>query len=108
LSTGGGIAASQRGVEIGQVALLQLRRHACFAEIDAVAAQRHTFLKQPRALLLASGQTAIGSDHAMPGEIVNCGQDVANEARRARIDVAVCADETFRNRADPFGDAQSP
>jgi hypothetical protein len=44
----------------------------------------------------------------MPGEIVNCGQNVADEARRAGIDVAVGADETLWNRADPLGDAQLP
>ena len=44
----------------------------------------------------------------MPGEIVNCGQDVAHEARRAGIDVAVGADVAFGDRADPLDDAQPP
>jgi hypothetical protein len=56
-----------------EVARLHVRRQTCFAETDAVAAHRYTFSKQPLALRRASGQAAIGSDHAMPGQIVNCG-----------------------------------
>jgi hypothetical protein len=90
------------------VALLQVRRQARVPEVDAVAAHRHTFSKQPRALRLALGQATVGSDDAVPGEIVDCGEDVADEARSVRIDVAVGADVALGDRADAFDDAQPP
>jgi len=56
----------------------------------------------------ASREAAVGSDHAVPGEIVNCGQDVADEAWRAGIDVPVGADVALGDRADPLDDVQPP
>ena len=104
------ILASTRGLSTRSlaVALLQVSRQACVAEVDAVAPHRHTFSKEPRALRLALGQAAVGSDDAVPGEIVDCGEDVADEARRVRIDVAVGADVALGDRADAFDDAEPP
>src|SRR5713226_5491980 len=48
-------------------------------------------------------------DDAMPREVfVSGGKDVTDQAGRSRVDVAVGADESSRNRAHPGHDALRP
>jgi len=90
------------------VALPAIRRQACLAEVDAIAAHWHPLAKQQRPLRRASRQVAVGSDDAVPREIVDHGEDVPNEPRRAAIDVAIGADKSFRDRAYPLSDLRPP
>jgi hypothetical protein len=47
---------------------------------------------------------AVGSDDAVPREIVDRGKNVPDEPRRAAIDVAIGADISFRDRAYTLSD----
>jgi len=42
----------------------------------------------------------------MPGDVVRLREDETDEPRSARIDVAVCAHESLRDRADALGNAR--
>jgi hypothetical protein len=44
----------------------------------------------------------------MPGDAVRLRENATDEPRRARIDVAVRANEPLRDRADTFDDVRSP
>src|SRR5205823_3441404 len=80
---------------------LELRWEASLLEVDAVAAHRHSLTQQQLALSRALRQAPVGPDDALPGQVVvGLREDEADEARGARIDVAVGAHEALRDRAD--------
>ena len=89
-------------------ALLAIRRQACLAKIYAIAAHWHPLAKQQRPLWRASRQVAVGSDDAVPREIVDRGENVPDQPRCAAIDVAIGADKSFRDRAYPLSDLRPP
>jgi hypothetical protein len=52
-------------------------------------------------------ETPVGADHAMPWEpFVSSGKNVTDQSRRFRVDVAVGADKSNRNRAYAADDAR--
>jgi hypothetical protein len=86
--------------------VLQHGGQASLAEIDARAAHRHAFSEQEIALRRAFRQAPVGADDALPRDVVRASENEADEARRARIDVAIGSYEPFRDRAHPFNDAR--
>ena len=66
-----------------------------------VAAERHALGLEPRALAVALRQRPVGAHDAVPREVgvVVRVEHRAGEARRARRDVAVAADEARRDLA---------
>src|SRR5205823_8640834 len=88
---------------------LELRWEASLLEVDAVAAHRHTLTQQQLALPRALRQAAVGPDDALPRQVVvGLREDEADEARGARIDVAVGPHEALRYRADALDDPFPP
>jgi len=75
-------------------------------KIDAVAAHWNSLFEQEVALSLSHGQAAVGVDHTVPWKaFVSGGKKVTDEARRFRVDVAVGADKSHGNRANPAQDS---
>src|SRR6266850_1812578 len=80
-------------------------RQARLPQVDAVAADWNTFLEQEVSLPLPHREAAVGMDHAVPWKaFVSGGKNVTDHARRFRVDVAVRADKSNGNRADPSQD----
>lgn len=68
------------------------------AEIHAVASQRDSFAVQELALPLPHREASVRADDPVPGQIlVGGGKHVADQSRRAGVDVAVGADEPLGN-----------
>jgi hypothetical protein len=64
-------------------------------------------LKQERALLPSLREASVGTDDAMPWEvIVDSRKDASDEARRGGINIAVGADKPDGDRAHPCDDAR--
>src|SRR5215204_6247033 len=85
-------------IPIWECVKLDVPRQARLTEIHPVAAQRDSFSKQQAALTASLREASVGADHAVPREVlVSLGQHPADEARRARVDVAVRTDEPFRD-----------
>ena len=97
-----------RGTEGCSRQLLELRRQARLVEVDSLAAHRHAFSKQQLPLLRPLGEAAVRSDDAMPRDVVRLREDETDEARSARIDIAVRAHEPLRDRAHSLGNARLP
>jgi hypothetical protein len=77
-------------------------------KVDAGAVHRHFFPEQEFALRGASRQASVGANDSVPREIMVVGEDVADEARRARIDIAVGAHSSFRYRFHAGDDSGGP
>jgi hypothetical protein len=76
-------------------------------QIDAIATHRYPLCKQQGSLSPALRETPVGSDDAMPRDIVvDRRQDEPDEAGRAWIDVPVGADKPSRDGAHPAHDAR--
>src|ERR1700730_14530426 len=72
------------------------------AQVDAVAAHRDAFLYKKLALPPSHRNASIGADHAVPWEaLISGGENATDLAGRSRLDVAVGADESNRNRSHP-------
>jgi streptomycin 6-kinase len=81
--------------------------HPRLAQVDAVAAHRDAFSTQELALSPPHRDAPVGTDDAVPWELfVGGGKDAADQPRRFRVDVAVGADESRRNRAHPAHDSR--
>lgn len=83
-----------------------LRHDSNSAHVDTFAAEGDTLGHEAPALAGALGEGAIGADDPPPGQVGLAGpeQDRAGETRRARRDVAVGADEAWRDFAHAFED----
>lgn len=82
-------------------------QEASDAHVDPIATKRHALGFEQRALALAFGQRAVGAHDAVPREvgIVDRGQDLTGEPRRAGVEVGVRAHEAGRRGADASKDA---
>ncbi len=77
------------------------------AQVDAVSEHRNAFLNQELALSPSHRHAPVCANHAMPWEaFVSGGKNVTDQAGRSRVDVAIRADESNRNRAHPAHDAR--
>ena len=77
------------------------------AQVDAVAAHRNPFPNQQVALSSSLRQTPVRANHTMPWEpFVSSGKNVTDQSRRFRVDVAIGADKSNRNRAHAAEDAR--
>jgi hypothetical protein len=85
---------------------LEARWQPRLAQVDAVATHRNTLPKQQVALSFSLRQTPVRANHTMPWEpFVSSGKNVTGQSRRFRVDVAVGADKSNRNRAHAAQDA---
>ena len=74
-------------------------------QVDAVAPNWNTLLEQEVSLSLPHREGPVGMDHTVPWQaFVSGGKNVTDEAWRFRVDVAVGADKSHGNRADPAQD----
>jgi hypothetical protein len=74
-------------------------------QVDAVTAHRNALFAQEVALSLSRREGSVGMDHAVPWKtFASGGENTTDEARRFRVDVAVGADKSHGNRADPTQD----
>jgi hypothetical protein len=81
--------------------------HPRLAQIYAVAAHRDAFSTQELALSPPHRDGPVGTDDAVPWKLfVGGGKDSADQPRRFRVDIAVGADESSRNRAHPAHDSR--
>ena len=77
------------------------------AQVDAVSEHRNAFLNQELALSPSHRHAPVGADHPMPWEpFVSGGEKVTDQSRRFRVDVAIGADKSNRNRAHAAEDAR--
>ncbi len=82
-------------------------QRAC-AEVDAVATHRNSLASKTLDLLTAHRDSAVGTNHSMPGNVLrHGGQNSSDETRGARVDVPVCLHETLRNCPHPRQDSRS-
>ena len=78
------------------------------AQVHAVAAHRNPFSNQQVALSFSLRQTPVRPNHTMPWEpFVSSGKNVTDQSRRFRVDVAIGADKSNRNRAHAAEDART-
>lgn len=76
-------------------------------QIDTIAAHRDALVEQERPLSPSLRDAPIGTDDAMPWQVdVDGRQNMANEARRAGVDVAICADKPGGDPANPADNAR--
>jgi hypothetical protein len=76
------------------------------AQVDAVAVHRNTFPKKKVTLSFSLRQAPVRANHTMPWEpFVSGGKNVTDQSRRFRVDVAIGADKSNRNRAHAVQDA---
>jgi hypothetical protein len=72
----------------------------------AVAAHRNPFPNQKVALSFSLRQTPVRANHTMPWEaFVSGGKNVTDQSRRFRVNVAIGADKSNRNRSNAAQDA---
>jgi hypothetical protein len=80
----------------------------CLSQVDAVTAHRDAFLNQELALSRSHRDAPVSADHAMPWEaFVGGRKNATDQPGRSRVDVAVGADKSDRNRAHPANNASS-
>jgi hypothetical protein len=82
----------------------ELRWEPGLVEVDSIVLHRDAFGEQELPLWLSLRECSVGTDDAMPGEVVVGGEDASHEARGERVDVAEGADVARRDRADPLDD----
>ncbi len=76
-------------------------------QIDTIAAHRDALVDQERLLSPSFRDAPIGTDDAMPWQVdVDGRQNMADEARRAGVDVAVGADKPGGDCAHPSDNAR--
>jgi hypothetical protein len=86
---------------------LEAGRQPRVAQVDAVAAHRNTFPKQKVALAPSLRKAPVRANHTMPWEaFVSGGKNPAHQAGRLRVDVAIGADKSNRNRAHAVKDSR--
>ena len=74
-------------------------------QVNAIAAHWNALFDQKVALPLAHREAAVGMNHAVPGKAFASGREnVPDEAWRFGVDIAVGADKSHGNRADPTYD----
>lgn len=84
-------------------------RQSCSGEIDAITAHGYTFLTKSRELSSPLSDGAVGSHHAMPRNLAfGSRQDMPDQARRVRIDIAVRLNEALGYCAHEIEDARNP
>jgi|GEM_PF-5311868 len=77
------------------------------AKIDSVAAQRDAFLTKKCDLLSPLCDAAVSAHDTMPWNVTFRGREnMADETRRVRIDVAIRLDEALGNCANELEDAR--
>jgi hypothetical protein len=75
-------------------------------QIHTVAAHRDALFNQERALLPSPREASVEADYSVPWEaIVDGRENVPDEARRGRVDVAICANKPSRDRTYSADDA---
>jgi hypothetical protein len=82
-------------------------RQSGLPQVHAVTTQRDSLAVQELALTPPLREAAVGSDDSVPGQVLVCGgQDLTDESRRGRVDVAVRADEALGDLTDARQDAR--
>jgi hypothetical protein len=87
---------------------LKVRWETGRPKIDSEPTHWHPLSKQQLALQLAFREAPIGADDAMPGQPMGGCEDAPDQARRAGINVAVCAYGPHGNRTHARDDARRP